>query len=592
MTISCRSAVILPEIVLLVFAMAALVARSTPARTGWPRPLWGTAALLALAIWDRHRRGDGTRLWRHVRRRRLRALRQGGDPAVGAAVLVAGQDTWQRKRDLLRFEYPLLIALATVGMMVMVSAGDLMTLYMGLELQSLALYVVAAMRRDSVKSTEAGLKYFVLGALSSGLLLYGASLTYGFAGTTLFAGIVRRRPTGELSLGLLFGLVLLSRVWPSRSPPRPSTCGRRMSTKARRPRSPPSSPPRPRSPPWPCSPGSASTPSAAPWRLAADRRAARGAVDVPGRRRRDRPDQHQAADGLFVDRAHGLALMGLAAGTAFGVQAMLVYMAIYVAMNVGTFAFILSMERDGKPVTDIARSTCSRRPNREGAGDAGAAVLACRRAADAGLLRQVLRAAAPRCEGGLAWLAVAGVIASVIGAFYYLRIVYYMYFGEEGEDRRQDDPVAGLWLLLMASAAAMLLGASSTCSAWSGRRGCRGDACQLNRPGPRGRPAGSCDGRQHPEPRPRASRRRRWPGPNGSWPWNRPPRMAGGAGPGRSAKGNFFATLVMRPAEEAGPIRWRCAASWPHWPCWRDACGRGQAPGGGVQASNGPMTCC
>ena len=106
-----------------------------------------------------------------------------------AAVLLLGQD-YMARRHLLRFEYPVLIALSVVGMMVMVSAGDLMVLYMGLELQSLALYVVAAMRRDSVKSTEAGLKYFVLGALSSGLLLFGASLTYGFAGTTLFSGIL------------------------------------------------------------------------------------------------------------------------------------------------------------------------------------------------------------------------------------------------------------------------------------------------------------------------------------------------------------------------------------------------------------------
>src|SRR5210317_2432124 len=103
----------------------------------------------------------------------------------------------------------MLVALASVGMMLMVSAGDLMALYMGLELQSLALYVVAALRRDSVRSTEAGLKYFVLGALSSGLLLYGASLVYGFSGTTLFSGIIQTAQHGEVSLGLLFGLVFL-----------------------------------------------------------------------------------------------------------------------------------------------------------------------------------------------------------------------------------------------------------------------------------------------------------------------------------------------------------------------------------------------
>jgi NADH:ubiquinone oxidoreductase subunit 2 (subunit N) len=123
-----------------------------------------------------------------------------------AAVLLISQD-YMTRNNLLRFEYPVLIALAVVGMMVMVSAGDLIALYMGLELQSLALYVVASLRRDSVKSTEAGLKYFILGALSSGLLLFGASLVYGFAGTTQFTGIIEAAQGGELSIGLLFGLV-------------------------------------------------------------------------------------------------------------------------------------------------------------------------------------------------------------------------------------------------------------------------------------------------------------------------------------------------------------------------------------------------
>jgi hypothetical protein len=100
-------------------------------------------------------------------------------------------------RNNLRFEYPVLSFARRVGMMVMVSAGDLIALYMGLELQSLSLYVIASLRRDSVKSTEAGLKYFILGALSSGLLLFGASLVYGFAGTTQFSGIIETAQAGE-----------------------------------------------------------------------------------------------------------------------------------------------------------------------------------------------------------------------------------------------------------------------------------------------------------------------------------------------------------------------------------------------------------
>ena len=125
-----------------------------------------------------------------------------------AAVLLLGQD-YMTRNDMLKFEYHVLITLAVVGMMTMVSAGDLMVLYMGLELQSLALYVVASMRRDNLRSTEAGLKYFVLGALSSGLLLYGASLTYGYAGTTNFSGIIAAAE-GDISLGLLFGLVFMA----------------------------------------------------------------------------------------------------------------------------------------------------------------------------------------------------------------------------------------------------------------------------------------------------------------------------------------------------------------------------------------------
>jgi NADH-quinone oxidoreductase subunit N len=153
----------------------------------------------------------------------------------------------------------------------------------------------------------------------------------------------------------------------------------------------------------------------------------------------------------------GYALMGLAAGTALGVEAMLVYMAIYVTMNVGTFAFILSMERDGKPVTDIASLNMYSRAH---PGRALAMLLLLFSLAGVPPLLgffgklYVLRAA---YEGGLAWLAVAGVIASVIGAFYYLRIVYYMYFGEEREPLETGkSPVQ--WGFLMASAALMLLG--------------------------------------------------------------------------------------------------------------------------------------
>jgi NADH-quinone oxidoreductase subunit N len=205
-------AVILPEIVLSLFAMGALLGAVYTSKDGLaPALTWGTALLLAIMGVYIALTGSGTRLAfdgmfvddAFARFAKVTILWS------AAAVLLISQD-YMTRNNLLRFEYPVLVVLAVVGMMVMVSSGDLIALYMGLELQSLALYVIASLRRDSVKSTEAGLKYFILGALSSGLLLFGASLVYGFAGTTQFSGIIETAQAGELSIGLLFGLVFVS----------------------------------------------------------------------------------------------------------------------------------------------------------------------------------------------------------------------------------------------------------------------------------------------------------------------------------------------------------------------------------------------
>src|SRR5210317_614408 len=173
---------ILPEIILSIYAMVALVAAVYTGKDKTaPMLVWLTSALLVvIGIWVAMSGSGDTQAFGGMynddafsRFAKVTVL------LSAAAVLVMSQGYMER-RGLLRFEYPMLIVLAVVGMMVMVSAGDLLTLYMGLELQSLSLYVVASLRRDSRKSTEAGLKYFILGALSSGLLLYGASLVYGF----------------------------------------------------------------------------------------------------------------------------------------------------------------------------------------------------------------------------------------------------------------------------------------------------------------------------------------------------------------------------------------------------------------------------
>ncbi len=374
-----------------------------------------------------------------------------------AAVLLMSED-YMARRGLLRFEYPMLVALASVGMMVMVSAGDLMALYMGLELQSLALYVVASLRRDSAKSTEAGLKYFVLGALSSGLLLYGASLTYGFAGTTLFVGIIESTLLGQTSLGLLFGLVFVVAGLAFKV----SAVPFHMWT-----------PDVYEGSPTPVTAFFATAP-----KVAAMGMFARVLFDAFGGIVGDWQQilaflsvismflGGVAAIGqtnikrlmAYSSIAHmGYALMGLAAGTAFGVQAMLVYMAIYVVMNVGTFAFILSMERDGAPVTDIAALSMFSRT--DGLRALAMLVLLFSLAGVPPLVGffakyYVLAAAV---QAGLGWLAVLGVIAAVIGAFYYLRIVYLMYFGEPAEGLGTSaSPV--LWGFLVVSAGIMVIG--------------------------------------------------------------------------------------------------------------------------------------
>src|SRR6056297_2201105 len=453
--------IILPEIVLALYAMAALMGAVYTVKDGAASLLvWLTSGLfLALALWI-GLTGAGTNVAFNgmfvddafARFAKVAIL------ASAAAVLLMSE-TYMTRRGLLRFEYPLLIALAVVGMMMMVSAGDLMSLYMGLELQSLALYVVASLRRDSLKSTEAGLKYFVLGALSSGLLLYGASLVYGYAGTTLFSGIIQTAAGGEVSLGLLFGLVFLI----SGLAFKVSAVPFHMWT-----------PDVYEGSPTPVTAFFATAPKVAAMALFA-----RVMHDAFGQAVGDWSQVIALLSVLsmflggiaaigqtdikrlmaFSSIAHmGYALMGLAAGTAFGVQAMLIYMAIYVTMNVGTFAFILSMQRDGQPVSNIA--SLNMYSKREPGKALAMLILLFSLAGVPPLVGffgkfYVLRAA---YDAGLAWLAIAGVVASVIGAFYYLRIVFYMYFGEERDDVLDKAQSPVLWGMLMASAAIMVVG--------------------------------------------------------------------------------------------------------------------------------------
>ncbi|NNU81847.1 NADH-quinone oxidoreductase subunit NuoN [Halovulum dunhuangense] len=450
--------VVLPEVLLAVYAMAALMAGAfhlASSRT----ILWATTGVFAaLGLWigfspegaraafDGSFVNDGfarfakvTLLW-------------------GAAALLMLSDAYLQRHKLMQFEYPVLVSLATVGMMVMVSAHDLMVLYMGLELQSLALYVIASFRRDSLRSTEAGLKYFVLGALSSGLLLYGCSLVYGTTGTTGFDGITAVVAAGDLSLGLLFGLAFLCAGIAFKVSAAPF----HMWT-----------PDVYEGAPTPVTGLFATAPkvaaaamfarvvhdgfggAVADWQqiLAFLSVASMflGAVAAIGQRNIKRLMAYSSISHM------GFVLMGLASGSAAGVEAMLVYLAIYVTMNVGVFAFILNMSRDGTAVMDISALGLYSRvePGR-------ALCLAILMFSLAGLPPLVgfwgkffvLTAAV---DAGLVWLAVGGVIASVIGAFYYLRIIYLMYFGEPADVLNGTMPLTH-WAALGVSSAAMVLG--------------------------------------------------------------------------------------------------------------------------------------
>jgi len=453
--------IILPEIVLAVFAMLALIGAVYTGKDKLaPVLVWASAAvMLVMALWIGTTGGqEQTVFWgmftddAFARFAKVAIL-------LSAAVVLLMSEGYMSRHGLLRFEYPVLVLLSVVGMMVMVSAGDLMTLYMGLELQSLALYVVASLRRDSERSTEAGLKYFVLGALSSGLLLYGASLVYGFAGTTLFSGVIAAATEGHMSLGLLIGLVLMV----SGLAFKVSAVPFHMWT-----------PDVYEGSPTPVTAFFATAPKVAAMglfaRLLFDAFGGAiadwsqvvallsllsmflGAIAAIGQRNIKRLMAYSSITHM------GFALMGLAAGTEFGVQAMLVYMAIYVTMNVGTFAFILSLSREGQPVTDIG--ALGMYSKREPGKALAMLVLLFSLAGVPPLVGffgklYVLQAA---YGGGLGWLAVAGVIASVISAYYYLRIVFFMYFGEEREDALDTGGSPVLWGFLMVSAFLMVAG--------------------------------------------------------------------------------------------------------------------------------------
>ena len=354
--------------------------------------------------------------------------------ASAVAILIAPRFFAQGRGDDLRPEYPVLILLSAAGMGMMVSAGDLLTLYVGLELQSLAAYVLASFMRRDTRSAEAGLKYFVLGALASGILLYGISLVYGFSGTTLFSSIATAYGAGH-SLGLTFGLVFVFAGLAFKM----SAVPFHMWT-----------PDVYEGAPTPVTTFFASAPKVAAvalavrvaieamgpatdqWRqiviVASLASIIFGAVAAIGQTNVKRLLAYSSINNV------GFLLVGLAAGTQEGVASVLFYLTVYVVMTLGSFVVVLQMkDAEGEPVETLA-SLAGLSRARPGL----ALAMAIFMFSLAGIppllgFNAKLAVFTAAVNAGLYPLAVVGFVASVIGAYYYLRVIKVMYFDEPAE---------------------------------------------------------------------------------------------------------------------------------------------------------------
>jgi len=378
---------------------------------------------------------------------------------LGSGLAIVMSISYNQREEMARFEYPVLILFSTLGMFMMVSANDLISLYIGLELQSLALYVVAAFRRDSLRSSEAGLKYFVLGALSSGMLLYGASMIYGFAGTTSFDGLatVFRSGADAPAVGLIVGLVFLITGLAFKV----SAVPFHMWT-----------PDVYEGAPTPVTAFFAVAPKIAAIALFV--RVLVGPFGVLIAEWQQVIVLISLASMIFGAIAAiwqtnikrllayssighvGYALIGLAAGSEAGVRGILIYLAIYLAMNVGTFCCVLAMRRGGGMVENISDLAGLSRNQ-----PLVAFALALLMFSMAGIPPLAgffgkLYIFLAAVDAGLITLAILGVLSSVIGAFYYLRIIKIMYFDEPVE--AFDRPMAGeIRLILSVSTIFVLL---------------------------------------------------------------------------------------------------------------------------------------
>ncbi|MBV8688123.1 MAG: NADH-quinone oxidoreductase subunit NuoN, partial [Alphaproteobacteria bacterium] len=358
---------------------------------------------------------------------------------IGAAAALVAATGWFSRDGDYKAEYPVLILLSAVGMGMMVSAADLLTLYVGLELQSLAAYVLASFQRQDTRSAEAGLKYFVLGALASGILLYGISLLYGFTGSTLFGdiavSIASQKAGGGLSNGTLFGLVFVLAGIAFKV----SAVPFHMWT-----------PDVYEGAPTPVTTFFATAPKIAAmailvrvvviafpgiandWRqiitFVSIASMALGAFAAIGQNNFKRLMAYSSIGNM------GYTLVGLAAGTVEGAQSVIVYMAIYVVMTLGTFAAILSMRRGGKAVETIGDLAGLARTDAAMAFFLAAMMFSLAGVPPfAGFFAKfyVFRAA---MGSNLIALTIIGVLNSAIASYYYLRVIILMYMREPREE--------------------------------------------------------------------------------------------------------------------------------------------------------------
>ena len=357
---------------------------------------------------------------------------------IGAAVTLIMGMGFVKRENMNRFEFPVLILFATLGMLLMISANDLIALYVGLELQSLSLYIVAAFQRDSLRSSEAGLKYFVLGALSSGMLLYGCSMVYGFTGFTGFneiaAAIGQDDAHGAAPIGIMIGLVFIAAALAFKV----SAVPFHMWT-----------PDVYEGAPTPVTAFFAAAPKIAAMALflrvllgpfhemlaqwdqiivfISIASMALGAFAAIGQKNIKRLIAYSSIGHI------GYALVGLAAGTPEGVRGVLIYLAIYMVMSLGTFACILAMRRRGQMVEKIDDLAGLSKTN-----PAIALALAIFMFSMAGIPPLAgffgkLYVFLAAIEEGMYGLAVIGVLTSAVGAYYYIRIVKLMYFDKPAE---------------------------------------------------------------------------------------------------------------------------------------------------------------